>query len=96
MGDDIQLMKAGIMEVADIFVVNKADREGAGSLKALLEAVIDMKGHSPAAWKAPVVLTEATTGKGTEELGEAILSHRDYLTKSGELEKKRKTRSTPK
>ena len=96
MGDDIQLMKAGIMEVADIFVVNKADREGAGSLKALLEAVIDMKGHSPAAWKPPVVLTEATTGKGTEELGEAILSHRDYLTKSGELEKKRKTRSTPK
>jgi LAO/AO transport system kinase len=96
MGDDIQLMKAGIMEVADIFVVNKADREGAGSLKALLEAVIDMKGHSPAAWKPPVILTEATTGKGTEELGEAILSHRDYLTKSGELEKKRKTRSTPK
>jgi LAO/AO transport system kinase len=89
MGDDIQLMKAGIMEVADIFAVNKADREGAGSLKALLEAVIDMKEHSPAGWEPPVVLTEATTGKGTEELGEAILSHRDYLTKSGELDKKR-------
>ena len=93
MGDDIQLMKAGITEVADIFVVNKADREGAGSLKALLEAVIDMKERSPAAWKPPVVLAEATTGKGTDELGEAILSHKDYLTKSGELEKKRKIRN---
>ncbi len=93
MGDDIQLMKAGITEVVDIFVVNKADREGAGSLKALLEAVIDMKERSPAAWKPPVVLTEATTGKGTDELGEAILSHKDYLTKSGELEKKRKIRN---
>ncbi len=81
MGDDIQLMKAGIMEVADIFVVNKADREGAGNLKALLEAVIDMKEGSPAGWKPPVILTEATTGSGTEELGEAILRHRDYLTK---------------
>jgi LAO/AO transport system kinase len=93
MGDDIQLMKAGIIEVADIFVVNKADREGAGSLKALLEAVIDMKERPPAAWKPPVVLTEATTGKGTEELGEAIFSHKDYLTKSGELEKRRRSRN---
>ncbi len=93
MGDDIQLMKAGIMEIADIFVVNKADREGAGSLKALLEAVIDMKGHSPPAWKPLVVLTEALTGKGVEELGKAILGHKDYLTRSGELEKKRRTRN---
>lgn len=92
MGDDIQLMKAGIMEIADIFVVNKADREGAGSLKTLLEAVIDMKGRALAVWKPPVILTEATTGKGTEELGQAILSHKDYLTKSGELDKKRTTR----
>jgi LAO/AO transport system kinase len=92
MGDDIQLMKAGIMEVADIFVVNKADREGAGSLKALLEAVIDMREQSPAGWKPPVIITEATKGKGAEELGETILSHKDYLTQSGELEKKRTTR----
>ena len=91
MGDDIQLMKAGVMEIADIFVINKADREEAGNLKALLEAVIDMKERSHATWKPPVVLTEATTGKGTEELGEAILRHKNYLTKSGELEKKHKT-----
>ncbi|UCC17608.1 MAG: methylmalonyl Co-A mutase-associated GTPase MeaB [Dehalococcoidales bacterium] len=93
MGDDIQLMKAGIVEVADIFVVNKADREGAGSLKALLEAVIDMKERSPAGWKPPVVLTEATTGMGADELGEVILSHKNYLAKSGELDKKRKKRN---
>jgi LAO/AO transport system kinase len=92
MGDDVQLMKAGIMEIADIFVVNKADREGAGSLKALLEAVIDMKDQSSADWKPRVVLTEATTEKGTKELGKALLDHRDYLIKSGELEKNHKTR----
>ncbi|UCD08792.1 MAG: methylmalonyl Co-A mutase-associated GTPase MeaB [Dehalococcoidales bacterium] len=93
MGDDIQFMKAGILEVADIFVINKADREGAGSLKALLEAVIDMKEQFPAGWKPPVVLTESTTDRGTDELGKTILSHKDYLTKSGELDKKRKTRN---
>jgi LAO/AO transport system kinase len=92
MGDDIQLMKAGIMEVADIFVVNKADREGAENLKALLEAVIEMKERAPAGWKPPVVLTVAVTGKGTEELGAEILRHRDCLEKSGELEKRRKGR----
>ena len=93
MGDDVQLMKAGILEVADIFALNKADHEGAGSLKALLEAVIDMKENFPSEWKPPVVLTVATTGKGVEELVEAILSHQDYIAKNGELDKKRKTRT---
>ena len=94
MGDDIQLMKAGIMEVADIFAVNKADREGAENLKALLEAVIEMREHSPAGWKPPVILTEATTGDGAAELGDAILRHREYLEKSGKLEEKRRERKT--
>jgi LAO/AO transport system kinase len=85
MGDDIQLMKAGVVEVADIFTVNKADREGAGSLKALLEAVIDMKQHSPAGWIPPVILAEATSCEGTEELGDAIIGHKDYLKKSEEV-----------
>lgn len=92
MGDDIQLMKAGIMEVADVFAVNKADREGAESLKALLEAVIDMKESSPSGWKPPVVLTDAVSGKGVDELGGEILRHRDYLVKSGEMERRREGR----
>ncbi len=93
MGDDIQMMKAGIMELADIFVINKADREGAVSLKTLLESVIDMKERFPGDWKPSVLLTEATSGKGIEQLGEAILRHRDFLTSSGELEKRRKGRA---
>lgn len=92
MGDDIQLMKAGIMEITDIFVVNKADREGAGELKALLESVIGLKERSPDEWKPGVFLAEATAGKGVEELGEEILRHRDYLVSSGELDKRRKIR----
>jgi LAO/AO transport system kinase len=90
MGDDIQLMKAGIMEVADIFAVNKADREGAESLKALVEAVLAMKERSPSDWMPPVVLTEAVSGKGADVLGTEILRHRDYLVKGGGLEKRRK------
>jgi LAO/AO transport system kinase len=90
MGDDIQLMKAGIMEITDIFVVNKADREDSGKLKALLESVISMKERPAGAWIPPVLQTEATTGKGVNELGEEILRHRDYLESSGELEKRRK------
>jgi LAO/AO transport system kinase len=94
MGDDFQMMKAGIMELADIFVINKADREGAGSLKTLLESVIDMKERSSGDWKPPVLLAEATTGEGMEQLGGVIIKHRDYLTSSGELEKRRKGRGS--
>ncbi len=95
MGDDIQLMKAGIMEVADIFVINKADREGAENLKTLLESVLDLKERSPDDWKPGILLTEATSGKGIEQLGEEVLRHRDFLTSSGELEKRRKRRVRP-
>ncbi|MBN2238529.1 MAG: methylmalonyl Co-A mutase-associated GTPase MeaB [Dehalococcoidales bacterium] len=86
MGDDIQLMKAGIMEIAHIFAVNKADHEGAENLKAMLQAVLGMRGSSPSDWKPPVILTEARSGKGVDELGQQIIRHREFLISSGQIE----------
>lgn len=93
MGDDIQMMKAGILEVADIFVINKADREGADNLNIWLETTLDMKASSTNMWRPRVVLTEANTGKGVEQLVEEILKHRTFLISSGELEKRRRQRA---
>lgn len=92
-GDDIQMMKAGILEIADIFVINKADREGADSLKAWLETTLDLKDDRPERWRPDIVLTEANTGKGIEQLAEEIFRHRDFLTSSGEMGKRRRERA---
>ena len=92
MGDEIQMMKAGIMEAADIFVINKADKEGANSLQHEIEVMLGMKAYSPSEWKPGVVLTEAVHGKGIEELVKVILRHREFLVSSGALEKRRKQR----
>lgn len=82
LGDEVQTLKAGIAEIADLFVVNKADREGADraclDLKVMLE-------QSPAkgGWSPPIYKTVATEGEGVEELAEGILSHQVYLEKEG-------------
>ncbi len=93
MGDEIQMMKAGILEAADIFVINKADRDGAENLRAALEVMLEMKAHRPGEWRPGIVLTEAVSGRGTEQLAEEILRHREFLTSSGEIEKRRKERA---
>jgi len=92
MGDEIQMMKAGILEAADIFVVNKADRDGADTIKMQLEVMLGMKTYLPNGWKPSIVLTEAIFDKGAEELVEEILRHKQFLIGSGELEKRRKER----
>ena len=84
-GDEIQTMKAGIIESADILVINKSDREGADRLKADLEAMLTMKPQRSADWLPPVILTEATTEKSTGKLAESIQKHRDYLNTKGEM-----------
>ena len=71
-GDEVQALKAGIMEIADIFVVNKADREGADRTVASVEAVLSLQTFEAHEWRPPVLRTEATTGKGIAELLEAI------------------------
>lgn len=80
-GDTVQTMKAGLLEIADAFVVNKADREGALRIKTDLEMMLQLR---PAAdWKVPVLLTEATTGKGIDPLLDVIMCHRQYWRSSG-------------
>lgn len=92
LGDDIQALKAGIMEIADIFVVNKADREGADRVVTELSLMLDL---SPARsdWKPPVVKTVGTLGEGIEDLAEKILAHRKFLEESEGLDKKRNSRA---
>jgi LAO/AO transport system kinase len=91
LGDDIQTIKAGVMEIGDIFVVNKADREGADNVVAMLTAML---GLAPASdrWKPPVLKTVATERRGIDELLDAITAHRRHLTKSGLLDAKRRER----
>ena len=71
-GDEVQALKAGIMEIADIFIVNKADRDGADRAVASIEAVLALQAFAEGAWRPPIVKTEATTGRGVAELLEAI------------------------
>ena len=90
MGDEIQLMKAGILEAADIFVINKADRDGADNLKTGLEVMLGMKAHLPGEWEPSIILTEAIFNKGSEELAEEILRNKEFLISSGGLERRRR------
>jgi LAO/AO transport system kinase len=71
-GDDVQALKAGIMEIADIFVVNKADRDGADRLVASIESMLALDDVTPGDWRPPVLRTQATTGAGVPELASAI------------------------
>jgi LAO/AO transport system kinase len=71
-GDDVQALKAGVMEIADIFVVNKADREGADRLVQAITSSLALKEATPGAWQPPVLKTVATEGTGIDELNTAI------------------------
>jgi LAO/AO transport system kinase len=71
-GDDVQALKAGVMEIADIFVVNKADREGADRLVQAISASLALKEAPPGAWQPPILKTVATDGTGIDELNRAI------------------------
>ncbi len=81
-GDTVQAMKAGLLEIADIFVVNKADRDGAARMKSELEVMLQLR--PSAAWTVPVLLTVASDGKGIDELVAQVEAHHAYLGTSGE------------
>jgi LAO/AO transport system kinase len=87
-GDAIQTLKAGLMEIADIFVVNKADREGADRLMAELRMMREIQ-PEPDGWDVPIVATEAHRGVGIEALYDAIQAHRRFLEESGALQRRR-------
>ncbi|MCH8328204.1 MAG: methylmalonyl Co-A mutase-associated GTPase MeaB, partial [Candidatus Marinimicrobia bacterium] len=90
-GDDIQLMKAGIIEIADVFAINKADREGAGVLHHLIDQMLTHK-EPTGPWQIPVVETCATKGDGIDDLFGRLQDHRDFLAESGGREDKRRGR----
>jgi LAO/AO transport system kinase len=77
-GDEVQALKAGIMEIADIFVVNKADREGADRTVASIEGVLALQSFAEGEWRPPIVKTEATSGAGVPELLDAIARFRAH------------------
>jgi LAO/AO transport system kinase len=83
-GDEVQALKAGIMEIADIFVVNKADRDGADRTVASIEALLSLQTFPAASWRPPILKTEATTGKGIPELLETIDRFRTHAASKEE------------
>lgn len=86
LGDDIQAIKAGILEIGDIFVVNKADRDGADRTARELCTMLEMRNAPENSWSPQVMKTEAQRGAGIEELVAEILAHRDFLFSSGTID----------
>ncbi len=93
-GDAVQANKAGLLEIADVFVVNKADRPGAREAARDLERMLDMAVPGGVqGWRPPVVCTTATTGGGVDDLWRAVDDHRAHLVASGELAARRRARA---
>jgi LAO/AO transport system kinase len=91
-GDAVQASKAGLLEVADLFVINKADRAGADETERDLGLMLDLS--EPFGWRPPILRTVATTGEGVPELWATVAEHRAYLVEHGLLEPRRAHRLT--
>lgn len=91
-GDAVQANKAGLLEVADVFVINKADRPGVAEVHRDLENMLDMH-TKPGPWRPPVVEAIAAKGEGAAEVWEAIDAHRAHIVESGELEARQARRA---
>jgi len=89
-GDSVQAMKAGLMEIADIFVLNKSDREGADGVVSTIKNIIHLKPPGRDKWTIDVLKTTGSQNKGIEELLKEIIRHKDHLVNSGFLKIKRK------
>ena len=94
MGDAIQAAKAGILEVADVYVVNKADRDGADNTVRDLRNMISQGDGPHGGWKPPIVKTVASRGEGIDELVERLDEHWEWLRTSGELDRRRLARAS--
>jgi LAO/AO transport system kinase len=92
MGDGIQAAKAGILEVGDVFVVNKADRDGADQVVRDLRGAIRLAERSPGDWREPIVKTVASRGEGLDEVVAAVDKHRAWMQRGGELDRRRRRR----
>jgi LAO/AO transport system kinase len=99
-GDSVQANKAGLMEVADVFVVNKADRPGVADTTRDLQQMVELSAHmahersdrQEPVWRAPVVPTIGHSGEGVADLWAAVLAHREFGTSNGSLERRRRDR----
>ncbi len=87
-GDAIQTLKAGVMEIADLYVINKADRDGANRMAAAVTAMLHMSDRSDG-WNPPVLLTQAHANAGIAELWDSVGQHRSFLNDTGGLERRR-------
>jgi LAO/AO transport system kinase len=94
MGDGIQAAKAGILEIGDVYVVNKADRDGADATARELNAMLGLgEARAPGAWRPPIVRTVAARGEGIDELVGALEKHRAWMDEHGELVLRRRRRA---
>ena len=87
-GDAVQANKAGLLEIADVFIINKADRAGLDTTVRDIEQMLELAGHLE--WRPPVVSTVATDDRGIDEAWDAVLAHRAYLAQAGRLEARRR------
>ena len=88
-GDSVQANKAGLMEIADIFVINKADRPGAEETKRDLMQMLELGALPHEAWQPPIIQAVGTTGQGVSDIWDAVLAHRSASEASGELQRRR-------
>ncbi|GIJ45638.1 transporter [Virgisporangium aliadipatigenens] len=93
MGDGIQAVKAGILEIADVFVINKADRDGANQTYRDIQGMIGLGERVPGGWRPPVVRTVAARGEGLDDVLAAMEKHRDWMAGRGELVARRERRA---
>jgi LAO/AO transport system kinase len=93
MGDGIQAAKAGILEIGDLYVINKADRDGADQVRRDLRSMLALAERSEGSWKPPIVKTIASRAEGLDEVVAEIDKHRAWLEESGELERRRTRRA---
>jgi LAO/AO transport system kinase len=94
MGDGIQAAKAGILEIADLLVVNKADRDGANATVRDLRAMLALGQRQPGAWRPPVLTTIASRGEGVAEVVSEVNRHRDWMLSTGDLDRRRLARAS--
>ncbi|MEY2974813.1 MAG: hypothetical protein RIR49_1233 [Actinomycetota bacterium] len=93
-GDSVQANKAGLMEIADVFVINKADRKGVEETRRDLEQMLDLSDLPGDAWRPPIVPTVGNTGDGVPALWDAVLAHRAHAETTGQLAERRRFRSS--
>jgi LAO/AO transport system kinase len=88
-GDEVQLLKAGLLELADVYVVNKADLPGSEDVSRGLRSMVGLTAQGPGEWKPPVLRCSATGGDGFGKLADSLVAHLSYLQEDGRLDRRR-------